>query len=774
MKALLSIFLLGLVALNPIARGQGTQPTQTTQEATDDVVRISTELVQTDAMVFDKSGRFVDDLKPEQFEVRVDGKLVPVSFFERVTAGSTREAMLEAATARGAAAPTKGTTTSAVSDRGRTIIFFLDDLHLSADSIERTRQAILRFVENDMGWNDQVAIATPSGRIGFLQQFTDNKAVLRTAVARLVHQPYVVRDNENIPMTEYTAVKIDQGDRDATDYYVTQLLQASNFSAVGGGTGPPGSPFGGKTERRSMGLTRESAEKMVRERAQVLLKQSAAVTIGTLVSLESLMRSSAQLPGRKLAFFVSDGFFLNDRNTGFGDKLKRITDAAVRAGIVIYSMDARGLVSDTDASSNRSDPMGRLARSNIGELSASQDALTSLADDTGGRALLNSGALNKIVADALKETSNYYLLAWRPTDDQRGGKFKRIEVAIMGHPELTVRLPRGYLDSDSKTLVAGGESKAAKPADANKSAADNQATAAKSPDAALNAALTSFAPRKSVPTHLNISYLDAPNSGALLTASVQVSTLGLSYGADGKQPAAVDVAGVVLNNQGKPATSFKTRLSVNPLPANVAQTDEASVIYNYKAPLAPGLYQVRVAARDEKSGLVGSAQQWIEVPDLTGKKLTLSSLLVGAQVIDKGEKKEGAPAGGANGAAAGSGTGAATAATGSGPQMQFSVDKRFSRSSRLSFWIFIYNAARAANSQPDVTAQVQVFRGAQAIVTTPQRKLQTEGMNDLARIPYGGEFPLSSLAPGRYTLQVTVTDRAANASATQRSFFEIE
>jgi VWFA-related protein len=771
MKTLLSFFLLGLISLGPVALGQGTKSTQTAQE-TEDVVRISTELVQTNVMVFDKSGRFVDGLPREQFEVRVEGQPVPVSFFERVTAGSTREALLEAAAARGTSAPPVAPA-STVSDRGRTVIFFLDDLHLSAASVESTRQSILHFVDNEMGLNDQVAIGSATGQIGFLQQFTDNKAVLRAAVARIASHPYVVHDNENIPMTEYTALKIDQGDRDATDYYTTQLLQATTFSGAGGGVGPQNrSPFGGNTSRgQTQGLTRESAEKMVKERAQLLLKQGAAVTIDTLTTLEGLMRNFVQLPGRKLAFFISDGFFLNDRNTGFGDKLKRITDAAVRAGVVIYTLDARGLVSDTDASSNKADPMGRLARSNVGELSASQDSLTALAADTGGRALLNSGALDILVKDALRETSNYYLLAWRPADDQRGGKFKRIEVSISGRPELSVRLPHGYLDADAKMLAAREESKPSKPAAGNQStaastAAPAAAAATKTADADLHAALLAFAPRRSLPTHLNASYIDTPNSGALLTASVQVSTAGLSYGTDGKQPAAIDLAGVVLNDQGKPAASFKTRLTVNPLPSIVAQTDQASVIYNYKAPLAPGLYQVRTAARDDKSGLVGSAQQWIEIPDLSSKRLMLSSLLVGGQVINKAEKKE-TPA-------AGSGGSAGTAAASTGPQVQFSVDRHFAHTSRLSFWIFIYNAAHAASAQPDVAAQVQVFRGNQVIVSAQPRKLVTEGMSDLLRIPYGGDFPLSSLPPGRYILQVTVTDRAANTTATQRTFFEIE
>lgn len=754
MKKLLSIFLLGLVALGSIARGQGTPAAQTSQDK-DDVIRISTELVQTDVKVFDKSGRFVDNLQRDQFEVRVDGKPVPVSFFERVTAGSTREAMLDATVARGSAPPAQGATAS-VADRGRTVIFFLDDVHMSAASVDNTRKSILRFIENEMALNDQVIIASAYG-LGFLSQFTDNKAVLRATVARISYHPYTVRDNENVAMTEYTALKIDQGDRDALTYFTEELLKATNFSLPGGQTlgATPASPFGGKSSNqqpRSGGLTRETAEKSVKERAALLLKQAANLAIRTLDPLENLMRSSAQMPGRKLVFFISDGFYLNDRNTGYGDKLKRITDAAVRAGVVIYSLDARGLVSDTDATNNKADPQGRLSRANIGELSASQDPLTALAGDTGGRALLNNGDLNRIVTDALKETSNYYLLAWKPTDDQRGGKFKRVEVTIAAHPELTVRMPRGYLDADTTTLAANSESKAAKPTMAT---TDN---AAKTADTELRAAmLNSYGTRKAVPTHLNATYLDTPNNGALLTAAVQVSTTGLSYGADGKQVAAVDLAGVILNDQGKTAASFKTRLNVKPLPENVAQTDQASVLYSYKAPLAPGLYQVRVAARDDKSGLLGSARQWIEIPDLSSKRLMLSTLLIGGQVIDKGEKKDSAPAGAS-----------------AQPQVQFSVDKLFARSSKLNFWLFIYNATRSGGAQPDVAVQVQVFRGANVIVTTPQRKLKTEGMDDLARIPYSGEFPLSSFAPGRYTLQVTVTDKAANTSATQRAFFDVQ
>ena len=122
-------------------------------------------------------------------------------------------------------------------------------------------------------------------------------------------------------------------------------------------------------------MSREIAEHQVKERARLILKQSTDVTTGTLAGLESLLRTATQQHGRKLVFFMSDGFYLNDRNTGFSSKLREVTDAAVRAGVVIYSLDARGLISNTDATSNRADPEGKLSRSNIGQISASQHPL---------------------------------------------------------------------------------------------------------------------------------------------------------------------------------------------------------------------------------------------------------------------------------------------------------------------------------------------------------------------------------------------------------------
>ncbi len=752
--ALVFCFLPASVAL---AQGQvNPTPQPTTQDI--EVVRVSTDLVQPDVMVFDKNGQFVDGLQRDQFELRVDGKPQPLSLFDRVVSGSQKEAELDSRKTSAMGSTPSG---SNAERRGRTLIFFIDDLHLSAASVLRTHQATLAFIEKEMNAGDQVAIASASGQIGFLQQFTDNKAVLRAAIGRLNHRPYTITDSgATMTMTEYTALRVDQGDRDAIEYYATQLLKETNVKIPGaGGLGPPrGGPVGqAPREGLSFGMTRESAERMIKERANVMLKQAGAVTNNTLLGLESLMRSSAQLPGRKLVFLFSDGFFLNDRNTGFGDKLKQITDAALRTGAVIYTLDARGLVSMTDVSNNRPDPEGHLSRSNIGELAASQDPLFALAEDTGGRALLNSDELKGAVTRALKETSNYYLLAWRPSDEEQKTKtYKRIEVSVVGHPELVVKLPKGYMqsqaDAEMARLDANGNHAASLTRPSSPPAKDGPA-AANSVDAELRKTLAAPVVRHALPTMVSVTFLDTPNNGPIITASVQAATAGLDYGANNKEAAAIDLAGVVLNDQGKTAATFKTRLNVTHLDSQ--QQSDAGVIYTYKTPLAPGLYQVRAVARDQKSGKVGSASQWIEIPDLSNHQLTLSSLLLGAQVVDRR---------------------ADTAA--SEPQVLFSVDRRFKKSSQLGFWIFTYNATRGSNpaSTPELTAEIEVLNNAngQAVMKSPVRKLDLTGMSDLQRIPFGSQFSLASLPAGRYELNVKITDQIARSSASQRLSFQVE
>ena len=196
------VFLLTVIIANSAS---AQRPAQTQ----DDVLRTNTELVQTSITVMDKKGKFVEGLTREDFELLIDGKARPISFLERITSGSARETELSERKQpqTSVPAPTPGSSTV----RGRTVIFFIDDLHLSFSSLNRTRQMIGHFLDTEMSGKDSVAIASAGGQIGFLQQFTNNKEVLQAALARVKVQPSEQRTfgMGNTPMSEFIALQIE-------------------------------------------------------------------------------------------------------------------------------------------------------------------------------------------------------------------------------------------------------------------------------------------------------------------------------------------------------------------------------------------------------------------------------------------------------------------------------------------------------------------------------------------------------------------------------------
>ena len=176
--------------------------------------------------------------------------------------------------------------------------------------------------------------------------------------------------------------------------------------------------------------------------------------MGTVVGPAGFAGTAERMPGSKLAFFFSDGFLADAGPRGpiGSNQVGRITDQARRAGVVIYTIDARGLTSGAlDASGNvPMDPDGRLQAANAREIAASQDALNALAVDTGGRALRNQNTFDKFINEAVAETSRYYLIAWRPEGaEEKSESFKKIQITVIGRPELTVNAARGFFNTRS-------------------------------------------------------------------------------------------------------------------------------------------------------------------------------------------------------------------------------------------------------------------------------------------------------------------------------------
>jgi hypothetical protein len=450
--------------------------------------------------------------------------------------------------------------------------------------------------------------------------------------------------------------------------------------------------------------------------------------------------------GRKVLFLFSDGFFLDTNNSTVLDLIRRITDQARRSNVVIYSLDSRGLVpSMQDASTEVAfDPAHRLDNANFGELTASQDGLSVLASDTGGRFLRNTNDLKTPVKKTLQETATYYLLAWRPEEVEGSSvKFRKIDISIPSRPDLVVRVRKGVFERE----LESPKKRAPKKKD------DSPPTV----DDALRGALSALVPPSELPTSLFLHYVDTADKGPVLTAVMEIEPSTVTLRTDGdKFRGTVAVAGVVLNADGKPVSGFKDQLNITSRTADSLVSAVRGPVYSYQTAMKPGLYQVRIATLDENNKKKGGATQWLEIPDLRAGALAMGTILLA----------ERHPTASANESAVG------------GPIMpgELSIDHRFNKTSYLRFLTIIYNARLSGTPRPvpDLAVQVQIFRDNQPVLTTALRKVPVEDLTDPARVPYAAETNLTGLPPGEYVLTVTTIDRIAKTSASSRASFLIE
>ena len=683
-------FVVGLVGLaqQPVPPGQA-------PKESDDIVRVSTNLVQTGVTVLDKQGRLINNLQREQFELYVDRKPQAISFFESIPVDSSKkEVATKTNNDRPASVEIKPDIISR--ERGRAVFFFVDDQHLAQSSCTRAQKSILHFIDEIMGRNDQAAIVSASGQIGFLQQLTGNKAVLKAAVSRLNPIPNKARDSENPSIGEYAALQItEQHDPDLFRYYVDQTMKAQRME---------------ESER-------PIAESMVQGRARTITRQSDANNKNTLETLMGLVHSIAKVPGRKVLIFISDGFVLNLFGSDAPDLMAHLSDAAVRANVVIYSLDARGLSTDPqfDASiSGGSDPHGVLGRALSSELSFSQEGLYALAADTGGRAQLNSNSLDDGISAALRETSVYYLLAWKPdiTESQKI-KFHHIEVKVTGHPELRALVQKGYF-----------------------------AVAVDSPAKELAGLTSSMHLTRQLPVALSLGYGQAPGNRMTLTVAMEINKRILQLNATkGVEDLNLEFLGVVVDSHGKTVGSFARRVDMG-VSKPSAETDST---LNYFLRVNPGVYQVRVAAVDSKHKDLGEATDWIEIPSIEAGAFSLSSIYA-----DEPRKQESTRQ----------------------REINFRRLSSFAQGSRFFLTIYIYNAARKG-APPAVSLQIKILRDGQIVSTTSDLHPKIDKATDQSAIPFSAEIALKTLPVGRYVLQISAIDGQTKATASRELEFAI-
>src|SRR5688572_24025767 len=348
MRSLLTVaFSVALIA------GAASAQSNTPTPVSDDVVKISTSLIRLDVTVTGKDGRPVNDLKPEDFEIYQDGvrqRIVGSNFVFNPQPKPAKQDKLETPIPE----PPVEIKPENVK---RTIALVVDDLTLSFDSVALTRRALKKFVDEQMQDGDLVAIIRTGAGIGALQQFTTDKRQLYAAIERLRWNP-------------------------------------RGFGKVGAFA-----PLAPRTDPNGLGEDPVGSELDLEEEFDSL-RESLFAT-GTLGAVNYVIRGMQSLPGRKSVLLLSDGFSLFTRDAGGAttsnrvlQSLRRLVDMANRASVVVYTMDARGLLytglTAADATGERT---GEQLEEKIADrrrlVLDTQEGLRYLAKQTGGLSIIN-------------------------------------------------------------------------------------------------------------------------------------------------------------------------------------------------------------------------------------------------------------------------------------------------------------------------------------------------------------------------------------------------
>lgn len=729
-------------------------------------LRIETELVQIDVVVTDKQGKLVSDLKREDFQIFEDGKPQTISHFSVGTA--TRQANWlrtdprttnKTAPAASALPPTINTVSA-----GRYLVMAVDDIHLKAGNLMLAKQTLTKFIDRQIGVSDQVAFVTTSGQIGMFQQFTTNREALRRAVNRLSVAGRNVTNSFDVPrITPYQAELIEDGDPDALELAVQELMAKQN-------------------------LDRRMATSESQSRARMIIQENRHLTIATLSTIENIVRDLRALPGRKVLVLLSDGFLLGGQRNGVHYDLRRITDAATKAGVVIYSLDARGLMAmpDTmDASSPGFFGTGALAGARMrienSSIEADRDGMFALAEDTGGKAIFNNNDLNLGLQQVLNDTDSYYLLAFEPTVSYRDGRFRKLEIRLPSRPDLKVRTRKGYMAPDDKAAEKAARDLAKAAEKDKKKTPEKLATEAKSAaEKQVISGLSSLFQRREVPIEMATTFLHTPREGTQtdVIAHVEASALKFDKAGD-RHRAKLELIGVIYKEDGKSDQNFFETLNMNLRQSSYDEAIKNGITYVKRLTLKPGFYQLRLVARDDGGAQIGTASNWFEVPDLAKKQLTLSSIFfpapdrVAEAVIDPNKAPDNK----------------LQQQTSGRPPI---VYRRFKNGSSFDFLIFAYNAAADTKGATDLAIQTQIYSGNKLIIATPLKNFQTDSQLSAQAsqseqaaqtqaqaksqdgLAYLARFTLDKFEPGEYELRLVVIDRNVKASAKRSINFTVE
>ncbi|HEX6186976.1 MAG TPA: VWA domain-containing protein [Pyrinomonadaceae bacterium] len=547
------------------------------QPEAEDVVRITTNLVQVDAVITDKDGKLVTDLKPEEVEIYEDGREQKITNFSFNLSESTSPARDAKRTAADKNAPAPPPSRLRTEDIRRTIALVVDDLGLSFESTYYVRRALKKFVDEQMQPGDLVAIIRTAGGVGALQQFTTDKRQLYAAIERV-------------------------------KFYMNGRSGIGAFAPI-----QPPTPG-------------ERGEDVDAANEELNQFREDVFSVGTLGAVNYVVRGLRELPGRKSILLISDGFRIYSRDDPTRSyrtvqRLQRLIDEAGRASVVIYTMNATGL--QTLGFTAADDTSGRDMRQMQSALNRRRNAafetqggLELLARQTGGIAIKNTNDLSGGIRRVLEDQRGYYLIGYRPdqsTFNPRTGRreFHRLSLKIKRPGKFNVRMRQGFLGVTD----------------------EEQPKPRTMAQQLLNALMSPFG---ATGVHLRLTSLfgNDASAGSFMRSLLHIDANDLTFTkeTDGFYKTMIDVVAITFGDNGVPVDQLGKTYQMRVSESEYKRILRDGLVYYVTVPIKkPGAYQLRMSLRDSSSERIGSASQFVEAPDIKKKRLALSGIILRAQ-----------------------------------------------------------------------------------------------------------------------------------------------
>ncbi|MCI0486853.1 MAG: VWA domain-containing protein [Blastocatellia bacterium] len=698
--------------------GQSASASKQTQKPKEDdqQLRLKADLLEVRAVVTDKSGRIIDDLKKEDFELLDKGKPQEISFFSLERTGG-RDTVRKAPDSDKIVPP--GVSEPAAKEPGaRTVVLFVDTLHLSLSSLGLVRKALHRFVDEEMTNRDHVLLMTSTGMLGVLEQFTQDRKILRYAINKIT--PW--KSQQESLFTPYLAAMVKKRLPDAFGVAVEVLKQEDPSLAFA----PPA-----------------FLRHIVEQKASEVLINETYRRKDVLSSLKAIVERLARMPGQRLLFFMSDGFSLRDQGGEVdGSDMRRAINYAVRSGVVIYSLYAKGLVPPPLFSASMRVGVsgalgGRLMSFSSDGEKDDQDGMNALAADTGGQPFFRTNDLGGAIQKAIESNRVYYTLAYYPPDFKDDKKFRSIIVRVKGHPEYQVRAQRGYL-----------------PVDLEKEEKD---IFGNTPQGKLFRAIASPLLTTDIGIMASAYYLETGSDNAQVSLRVHIDGDDFEYiEQNGRHRLELEVATVVYDRTGKAIDTHSDDVRGELLPERFEIARQTGYNYSRRLTLKPGLYHIRVGVREAESERVGTAKAWVDVPKPDKNRLMMSDILLAEPTTAD------LPASGA------------AASKGLLVARQEGGIKFYKVGSTLIYYLMAYNAASKKSAESDVLIQSEILHSDRVIYQSEWHPLDSRLMGrDKKGVEIGGQIKLA-IAPGIYELRITLKDEKAKRSAQKSIPFGIE